>query len=275
MPSTRPVELRAEIGLRCWSGTGNLMPQSHRHNDLEINLVERGQFIYLFGGKRIYIGAGQIALFWAAMPHQLIEIAPETYAHWLTLPLAWFLQRGFAAHLIQPLLEGVPQISDARPNDMAALAQWREDLSLPSDDRHAVVYLEMEARLRRWEWSMQECKRTPKRSVSHKHPNDKVESMADWIAHHCTEPITVAQVARVVNLHPNYAMNLFRRTFGVSMIDYVTQHRVALAQQLLVTTDHDVLSVALQSGFGSSSQFYTAFKRLCGRAPRAYRASLR
>ncbi len=135
MPSTRPVELRAEIGLRCWSGTGNLMPQSHRHNDLEINLVERGQFIYLFGGKRIYIGAGQIALFWAAMPHQLIEIAPETYAHWLTLPLAWFLQRGFAAHLIQPLLEGVPQISDARPNDMAALAQWREDLSLPSDDR--------------------------------------------------------------------------------------------------------------------------------------------
>jgi AraC family transcriptional regulator, melibiose operon regulatory protein len=275
MTLTSLVELRTEFGLSCWSGPCQPMPQSHRHIDLEINLIERGQFVYLLGGKRVYVESGQLALFWAAMPHQLIEVAPDTYTHWLTMPLAWFLKQSFSTRLTKPVLEGLLLITPAREFEIALFTQWSEDLFKPSNERCTVVYLELEARLRRWGWSLQESTRMRQMPVSDIHSSDKAENMANWIANHYTEQITVVQIADAVSLHPNYAMKLFRRKYGITIIDYVTQHRIALAQQLLVTTDHDVLSIALQSGFGSSSQFYTVFKRLCGRAPRAYRTSLR
>jgi AraC family transcriptional regulator, melibiose operon regulatory protein len=78
-----------------------------------------------------------------------------------------------------------------------------------------------------------------------------------------------------VHIHPTYAMHLFRETFGVSIIDYLTQHRIAHAQQLLATSDKSVMEIALESGFNSVSRFYTAFNAICGKSPRAYRESLR
>jgi transcriptional regulator GlxA family with amidase domain len=70
-------------------------------------------------------------------------------------------------------------------------------------------------------------------------------------------------------------MTIFREAFGVGIVDYVTQHRVAHAQQLLATGDLNVLDVAMQSGFGSASRFYEAFKQVCGTTPLAYRRELR
>lgn len=274
-PKTATVEVRGELGWQGWSGSGQRMPRSHRHNDLEINLVTRGEFVYLFGGKRVRIGAGHIGLFWATMPHQLIELDRHTQAHWLTFPLAWFLQCGFGVPLTRPLLEGVPLVTQARSTDVDLLQQWQADLASDSATQAArrCVALELEARLRRWEAQIA-LKPIPPSPPSTLYSGQNAELMAQWIAQHFTEAITVAQVAAAAKLHPNYAMNLFRRSFGVSIIDYITQHRIALAQQLLVTTDDGILHIALQSGFGSSSQFYAAFKHWCGRTPRAYRASL-
>jgi AraC family transcriptional regulator of adaptative response / methylphosphotriester-DNA alkyltransferase methyltransferase len=61
----------------------------------------------------------------------------------------------------------------------------------------------------------------------------------------------------------------------VTILEYLNTLRVAHAQQLLVNTDQSVLEIALESGFGSASQFYVNFNRLCGVSPKAYRASLR
>ena len=61
----------------------------------------------------------------------------------------------------------------------------------------------------------------------------------------------------------------------MSIIDYITQYRVSHAQFLLITTDTNVSEIALKAGFGSISRFYTAFKKVCGQSPVAYRAMLR
>jgi AraC-like DNA-binding protein len=69
-------------------------------------------------------------------------------------------------------------------------------------------------------------------------------------------------------------MSLFRKSFGISIGDYITQYRIAHAQRLLVTTTMNVSEIALDSGFGSVSRFYTAFKQVCEMSPGAYRAAL-
>ena|SRR5476649_1655420 len=97
--------------------------------------------------------------------------------------------------------------------------------------------------------------------------------MACFIAQRYTERLTVEEIGKFVKLHPNYAMNLFQKTFGTTLINYLTQHRVSHAQRLLVTTDSTIADVAFDSGFNSISRFNDAFRRAGGCSPREYRRS--
>jgi AraC-like DNA-binding protein len=102
---------------------------------------------------------------------------------------------------------------------------------------------------------------------------NKVEQMACLIAKRYTEPLTVTEISEEVGLHPNYAMGLFKRAFGTTLIDYLVHHRVSHAQRLLATTDDKVVEIAFGSGFNSISRFNEAFRRACGCTPRQYRQS--
>ena len=95
--------------------------------------------------------------------------------------------------------------------------------------------------------------------------------MACLIAQRYTEQLTVAEIGERVGLHPNYAMGLFKKAFGTTLIDYLTHHRVSHAQRLLATTNEKIVEVAFNSGFNSISRFNEAFRRACGCTPRAYR----
>ena len=78
-------------------------------------------------------------------------------------------------------------------------------------------------------------------------------------------------IAEANGVNPNYAMNLFRQTFGTTMSHFITEHRIAHAQRLLVTSDETILKVAFAAGFQSLSRFNEAFKAACGCSPRDYR----
>jgi AraC-like DNA-binding protein len=95
--------------------------------------------------------------------------------------------------------------------------------------------------------------------------------MACLIARQYSEPLTVEDIGKAVGLHPNYAMSLFKKAFGTTLIDYLTHHRISHAQRLLATTDEKIVDVAFSSGFNSISRFNETFRRACGCTPREYR----
>lgn len=262
------------------------MQRPHRHNEVELNFVEQGSITYLFGGVRTRVKAGQMALFWATVPHQIMLAEERAILHWVTIPFATFLQWQLPAILTRQVSSGKfvmdPEEGEAarRQANQVLFRQWYADLQQNSPEHRKIVLLEVEARLRRLALSMsmqdgesakQEASRTPLPVGE----LSNVERVASFIAEHYTESLSVEQIAQTVHLHPNYVMSLFRRSFGMSIIDYITQYRVSYAQCLLITTDTNVSEIALKAGFGSNSRFYTAFKKVCGQSPVAYRASLR
>jgi AraC-like DNA-binding protein len=99
----------------------------------------------------------------------------------------------------------------------------------------------------------------------------KVEQLAAYIAQHYQSSIRIEEIAKEVGLHPNYAMGLFRKTFDLTINEYLTQHRLSHAQRLLASTDLNVIDVALDSGFATLSRFYDTFKKSCGCSPSTYR----
>jgi AraC family transcriptional regulator, melibiose operon regulatory protein len=264
-----------------WSNQGApaLMPSAHRHNELELNFMERGEITYLFPGRRIELQAGQLFFFWSAVPHQLVGKSLNAYIHWMTVPLSWLVQRHLPERLLHALLAGAPLSEQGSPSeqaaDLSAFQRWHAYLAGAEEEGRAILALEVEARLRRLVLrSPADSLGGAKPAASANPPAGKAEQIAHYLAEHFSEEWAVGEAARAAGLHPNYAMALFRRAYGLSMVAYVTQLRVAMAQQLLVSSDLDVLQVGYESGFGSTSRFYAAFKAQTGQTPLAYRNSL-
>ncbi|MBN8594170.1 MAG: helix-turn-helix domain-containing protein [Anaerolineae bacterium] len=260
----------ASFGLTVSSRAPFVMEKPHRHSEIELNLVETGSLIYRFGGIQYTFQAGDLAIFWGAVPHQLVEVGAPPHFTCVTLPLAWCLQLNLPAAFMQRLMDGHPLVDTQTDSafDQALFRRWSADFLRASEDFHPIILLELEARLRRMAlaWQPQDERYKP--------PRSKSEMMAQFIARHYAEPLTVEQIAVAANLRPNYAMSLFRRDYHMTLIEYLAQHRVANAQRLLAMTDHKIIDIALDCGFQSYSRFYEVFVEVSGRSPAAYRDAL-
>lgn len=263
-----------KTGLASLFGPPGLMARPHCHDDVELNFVEDGAITYLFGEKPVTVEAGQLALFWATMPHQLVESPAHTRMYWLHLPLASFLKWQLPNPLNDQILNGqllVDRENENIQHDRLLFQQWYTDLKSHSAVQSGIVLLEIEARLRRLalKWSAA----PPSEDLSLKKSGaapGKVEQMASYIVGHYTQPLKIEQIAQSVGLHTNYAMTVFRRAYGMTMNQYLTRYRVLHAQRLLATTDRKVLDIALEAGFESLSGFYTAFESICEVTPRQW-----
>ena len=83
--------------------------------------------------------------------------------------------------------------------------------------------------------------------------------------------ISLKDIAESVHLSPNYFHTLFVKLTGCTPHDYLMTKRLNYAKDLIMTSDHDMMSIAMLSGFGSQSYFNYYFKKITGCSPSKYR----
>lgn len=249
------------------------MTAAHRHDDVELH-VGAADVTYLLNGVRTRIPADRVAVFWAARPHQLLDVEPGTRVSWLTVPLPVFLGWGLPDAFVSALLGGhvvIPETVVGLEAPGAAadrFARWSRELGRPPAFVDQTARTEVEALVRRVSLADDLGRGTAPASPG---TTEHVAAMAAFVAAHFAEPVGVADVAASVHLHPGHAMALFRRVTGTSIGGYLARCRVAEAQRLLVSTRLPVADVAIAAGFGSSSQFHERFRTAVGTTPSAYR----
>ena len=99
--------------------------------------------------------------------------------------------------------------------------------------------------------------------------------MIRFMAEHYTQPISVSDIAGAGGVSDGYAMGLFQKAFGTSITSYLTKLRIYHAKSALIETDEKILTIALDSGFGSLSRFYEVFSQDAGQTPQNYRRAAR
>ena len=95
-----------------------------------------------------------------------------------------------------------------------------------------------------------------------------------YIEEHLAEPISLEVLAGLVRLSPCYFCRAFRRSFGTPPQRYHQGERIERAKTLLAKHAASVTDVGLTVGYNDASAFCTAFRRVTGVTPSAYRRSL-
>ena len=88
-----------------------------------------------------------------------------------------------------------------------------------------------------------------------------------YIKEHYSEQIKLSDIAKEVNLSPNYFHSLFTEVCGITPHDYLVEHRVNIAKNLLITADISLSEIAEKCGFKNQQYLTSVFKSKIGCSP--------
>jgi AraC-like DNA-binding protein len=89
----------------------------------------------------------------------------------------------------------------------------------------------------------------------------------DHADRHYAEPLDLAALAGVAGLSKFHFQRLFKATYGLTPAAYLSQRRLARAQDLLRATNLTVTEVCHAVGFSSLGSFSSRFRALVGETP--------
>jgi AraC family transcriptional regulator len=94
--------------------------------------------------------------------------------------------------------------------------------------------------------------------------------LTEFIEDHLDRTISLAELAAVVNVSRFHFSRLFKRSTGITAINFVEQCRIRRAQSLISETDLSLSEVALRTGFADQSHFTRRFHRHVGCTPAVF-----
>lgn len=103
---------------------------------------------------------------------------------------------------------------------------------------------------------------------------DVIGTVKKYVREHIQEDIYIADIAKQVYLNEQYLMRTFKKTTGLSILEFITSERLWLAKELLANTSYPINRVADMVGYGNYSYFTKIFKREVGLTPQAFRQSV-
>lgn len=100
----------------------------------------------------------------------------------------------------------------------------------------------------------------------------QVQRGIDYIEEHLDESIELTDVTRVAGVSHWHFQRMFKALTGETLKTYIRSRRLANARLKLLSTDANVLQIALSAGFDSQASFTRAFKKAFGIPPARYRS---
>ncbi|MGX5843166.1 helix-turn-helix domain-containing protein [Mesorhizobium sp. ArgA1] len=256
-----------------------VMLKPHWHAQVEVNFIVRGSVHYRMAEHEIALSAGEMCLFWGGLPHQMDDLSDDAIYAGAHLPLVHFFRLHLPTDIRHRLMTGATLVTSATdPADHHNFERWNRYFRSgdPTITEHAVNELLLRLERVRFE---------PYRLVPETAgqeaggPFDQqslrnVGRMCDFIAENFLYDIDCVDIAAAADIHPKYAMSIFKKSTGMTLNEYMNLLRLSYAQALLMHEDANVLRVAMDSGFGSLSAFNKSFRKLAGMSPSDFRRGL-
>jgi AraC-like DNA-binding protein len=97
-----------------------------------------------------------------------------------------------------------------------------------------------------------------------------IQELREYLSKTFLDDHTISDLARQYGTNTNKLMSLFKKVFGKSIFEYITEQRMDHARKLLREEGLLVTEVSRSVGFKNPNHFSTAFKRKYGVTPSAF-----
>ena len=249
-----------------------LEPHAHRQT-FEVCLIQRGTLQWWIGERSFAVGPGELFLTLPDEPHGGHNgIMERCELYWVGFLLdhhhGSFGLTGAECTLIARVLQrsrvrvcpGIKTIAGHFQRIFTALAQ-------PGPMTPAVVRASLALLLD----EVRACFERTASSSTPRTPSPRIARATAWMQSHLEEPHAIAGAAAQTGLSPTQFRAVVRQETGCSPQELLTQLRVVRAKELLRRPRLSITQIALDTGFGSSQYFATAFRRATGFTPGAWR----
>lgn len=114
----------------------------------------------------------------------------------------------------------------------------------------------------------------PSNNITDERQHFAVQTAVEYLSLHFAEQIKIADVAALMGYDEFYAMKLFKRFCGWSIVDFLNGVRTTAAKRLLEETKLNSKQIAAEVGYRSASYFNRQFKKTFGVTPSEFRAKI-
>ncbi len=255
---------------------GTVITQIHWHNDMEILYLHRGALEVRVRQTVHRMTAGQILLIHPNTLHSVRVLSSDVcydalVFSWelVTLPENHFLQK----ELLLPLQSGEICFPDLLTPETPVYSSAVDHIlricaaDTKCDSYKLTVFTGIISFLTALAEGWDIC---PQPDDARQRRNEMIKQCLSYMNTHYDQPLTLAQIAQQVHLHPNYLCAQFKACTGHTVFDHLSRIRVEEAARLLRTTQKSMAQVATECGFDSSGFFTRKFKAIMGLTPKAY-----
>lgn len=246
----------------------------HWHSEFEISYVREGSAEFICGEEKFTSARGDIII---TQPNVLHSIYPCGNIRHLYDTIVFSReifgaseQDRFFSECIQPVIDGRMKIQ----THITQNHHYYNELSCAAENifscaRGNTPQLDMLMRseILRLFWLLE----TEAETAECSDHESLIRPALEYIAEHFSESITISRLAATVHLSESYFMNKFREYVGVSAMEYISHFRIEKACNALISTQSNVMDIALECGFGNLSNFNRQFRRIAGCSPTEYR----
>ncbi|WP_241479964.1 helix-turn-helix domain-containing protein [Kordia jejudonensis] len=109
-----------------------------------------------------------------------------------------------------------------------------------------------------------------KRKIIRKATMESIEEAVEIIKNEIASIDNVSVLAKRVGINPNTLQNGFKHLYKSSVNEYIKNHRIEKAKELLETSSLNITEITYKIGINSRSYFSKIFKKRYGITPKAY-----
>lgn len=103
----------------------------------------------------------------------------------------------------------------------------------------------------------------------------QLEEALNYIDRNLTQELTLEEIAQSAGMSRSYFSAVFKKLNGLSVWDYITSKRIALATDYIRQGKHSITEIAMLCGYNTMANFNRSFKMVTHSTPSQFRKNLR
>ena len=236
-------------------------PKQHFHGSMEFIYVAKGRLLAYLGEERLEVEEGCLLALPSFLPHDL----PVENAELWQLIVPRLLIGNLDKLMENKTLERrvIPDPDGQLLAYLKLIYEIHTQSGLfASLDAHSVQAAAHSAAASFVRIVIQLCGLKEKEGSS-----SAVMQAIHYLSQHFREPVQIGRLSRLLYCNRSQLSALFRKTFGMSMSEYVTRLRAAEVRRLLDEEGVTLLQACSEAGFGSLRTLHRAYKEIYGCSP--------